>query len=67
MLMVLGLIPACDNCVHILLDDIEALQTNVSDLASTLESVSVGMTANNRLEAINNAAITLRVKETLQI
>ncbi|XP_061192514.1 laminin subunit alpha-like [Saccostrea echinata] len=51
---------ACDNCIHILLDDVEALQRNISGLSTTLESVSVGMTANNRLEEINQAAINLR-------
>ncbi|XP_022314761.2 laminin subunit alpha-like [Crassostrea virginica] len=51
---------ACDSCVHILLDDVEGLQRSTADLSSTLESVSVGMSANNRLEEINQSAINLR-------
>lgn len=51
---------ACDSCVHILLDDVEALQRSTTNLSTTLESVSVGMSANNRLEEINQAAINLR-------
>lgn len=50
---------ACDSCVHILLDDVEALQRSTTNLSITLESVSVGMSANNRLEEINQAAINL--------
>lgn len=55
-------VPACDSCVHILLDDVEALQRSTTNLSTTLESVSVGMSANNRLEEINKAAINLRVR-----
>lgn len=54
---------ACDSCVHILLDDVEALQRSTTNLSTTLESVSVGMSANNRLEEINQAAINLRVRQ----
>lgn len=54
---------ACDSCVHILLDDVEALQRSTTNLSITLESVSVGMSANNRLEEINQAAINLRVRQ----
>lgn len=59
----LFLLPACDSCVHILLDDVEALQRSTTNLSTTLESVSVGMSANNRLEEINQAAINLRVRQ----
>ena len=59
--MLMLLIAACDSCVHILLDDVEGLQRSTADLSSTLESVSVGMSANNRLEEINQSAINLRV------
>ncbi|KAK3091660.1 hypothetical protein FSP39_021617 [Pinctada imbricata] len=50
----------CDSCVHILLDDVEVLERNISRLSINLESVSIGVTAFKRLEDINNTVYELR-------
>ncbi|XP_021350179.1 laminin subunit alpha-like isoform X1 [Mizuhopecten yessoensis] len=45
----------CDNCVHILLDDLEFMDRNLTSLTGNLATVSVGVTALKRLEAINES------------
>lgn len=50
----------CDNCVHLLVDDVEILEYNVSSMKLELESVSVGVLAVRRLEKINSTVAELR-------
>ncbi|XP_060084833.1 laminin-like protein epi-1 [Ylistrum balloti] len=45
----------CDNCVHILLDDLEFMDRNLTSLTGNLATVSVGVTAMKRLQAINDS------------
>jgi laminin alpha 3/5 len=50
----------CDSCIHILLDEVEDLDSKVTVIMDDLDSVSVGVGAIRRLEAINNTAHNLR-------
>lgn len=52
---------ACDNCVHILLDDLDFLQRNMTGVGGNLESVSAGVTALRRLEDINSTVVEYKV------
>lgn len=51
----------CDNCVHILIDDVEALDSELGGLTANLAGVSAGVSAHNRLKRINESAIALGV------
>lgn len=53
-------ISECDNCVHLLVDDTEILERNVSVMIRDLNSISVGVLAMRRLERINNTVFQLR-------
>ena len=50
----------CDNCVHILIDDVEALNAEMSGLTANLEGVSAGVSAHNRLKKINETVFEYR-------
>jgi laminin alpha 3/5 len=50
----------CDNCVHLLVDDIELLQRNVTSMTRELHNISVGVLAMRRLDEINATVIELR-------
>ncbi|XP_063440155.1 laminin-like protein epi-1 isoform X2 [Mytilus trossulus] len=49
----------CDNCVHILIDDVEALDSELGGLTANLAGVSAGVSAHNRLKRINESVIAL--------
>lgn len=51
----------CDNCVHLLLDDIEELDSNVTIIRKDLNTISVGAWALVRLQKINETVYQLRV------
>lgn len=55
-------IAECDNCVHILIDDVEALNAEMSGLTANLEGVSAGVSAHNRLKKINETVFEYRVR-----
>lgn len=50
----------CDNCIHLLMDDIEFLDRNVTTMRRELDSISVGILAFQRLEKINRTVAELR-------
>ena len=50
----------CDNCVHLLVDDSEELERNLSSTIRELNSISVGVLAMRRLERINSTIAELR-------
>jgi len=58
--MCLSDLSECDNCVHLLVDDTEVLERNVSVMIRDLNSISVGVLAMRRLERINNTVNQLR-------
>ena len=51
----------CDYCIHLLLDDLDVLDRNVSTVRRQLADVSVGVAAFNRLAQYNNTVTELRV------
>ena len=50
----------CDSCVHLLVDDVELLEHNVTTMIERLEDVSVGVLAMRRLQRLNASVIELR-------
>lgn len=54
--------PECDNCIHLLLDDMEFIDVNVTNMIEELESVSVGQGAIRKLEEFNRTVHELRVR-----
>ena len=51
----------CDKCVHILLDDMDAMIGNTSGLIASVENIGLGRAAYNRLDVINRTAHDLAV------
>ena len=52
----------CDKCVHILLDDMDAMIGNTSGLLASVENIGLGRAAYNRLDVINKTAHDLAVR-----
>ena len=52
----------CDSCVHLLLDDVDMLDQNITEVSEDLDSVSVGVGAMRRLDRIEEEVATLRVR-----
>jgi len=50
----------CDSCVHLLVDDVELLEHNVTSMIDSLENINVGVLAMRRLQRINTSVIELR-------
>ncbi|CAH1775060.1 unnamed protein product, partial [Owenia fusiformis] len=50
----------CDTCTHLLLDEIEILDYNLTYVIKDLENVAVGVAAYKRLNAINRTVTELR-------
>ncbi|KAK7100839.1 laminin subunit alpha-like isoform X2 [Littorina saxatilis] len=50
----------CDYCIHLLLDDLDVLDRNVTTVRRQLADVSVGVAAFNRLAQYNNTLIELQ-------
>ena len=51
----------CDNCIHILLDDLEFLDLDIIRSIRNLQNISVGIFALERLNNISNTVEQLRV------
>ena len=56
-----NLLSECDQCVTLLLDDIEAMYFDAGDMIDDLTSISVGVTAIRRLKKINDTVTELQV------
>ncbi|XP_077991288.1 laminin subunit alpha-5-like [Glandiceps talaboti] len=52
----------CDDCVNILLDEVEILNHNISEVGDNLHDISVGVGALKRLEQINETAYELKAQ-----
>jgi len=50
----------CDSCVHLLVDDVELLEHNISTMVRSLENVNVGVLAMRRLDRINVSVTEIR-------
>ena len=46
----------CDSCVHLLVDDVELLERNLSSMVRRLDNINVGVLALRRLHHINITA-----------
>lgn len=52
----------CDSCIHLLIDDIEILDRNVTSMREELENVTMGVQAFKKLESVNISIIELQPK-----
>ena len=50
----------CDSCVHLLVDDVELLEHNITTMVRSLENINVGVLAMRRLQRINVTVIEQR-------
>ena len=50
----------CDSCVHLLVDDVELLEHNITTMVQSLENINVGVLAMRRLNRINVTVIELQ-------
>jgi len=50
----------CDSCVHLLVDDVESLELNLTTMVHRLENINVGVLALRRLQRINVSVVDLR-------
>ena len=55
------LLSECDSCVHLLLDEVEHLDINITEIKKDLKYLSVGVNAIKRLESANRTVYELRV------
>lgn len=51
----------CDGCIHLLLDEIDFMEYNLTAMIYELDSVSVGVNTLKRLNKINSTVYELRV------
>ena len=58
---VLAYLTECDTCTHNLLDDMDYLDMNISDVQDGLQTVSIGVFAMRRLDNVNKTVIELQV------
>jgi len=50
----------CDSCVHLLVDDVELLEHNLTSMVRSLDNINVGVLAMRRLQRINVSVTDLR-------
>lgn len=50
----------CDSCVHLLVDDTEVLEHNITTMIRSLDNINVGVLAMRRLHRINVSVTELR-------
>ena len=51
----------CDECTHYLMDDIDYLDGNITEVQSGLTTVSIGVEAMKRLDRANQTVFDLQV------
>ena len=51
----------CDECTHYLIDDIEYLDSNITEVQTGLTTVSIGVEAMKRLDRANVTVFDLQV------
>lgn len=57
----------CDTCIDNLLDDLEALDSEMYGVADGLQTVSIGIAAMRRLESANTSVFTFQVSVILKL
>ena len=55
----------CDTCIDNLLDDIEGQDDEMSGVQESLQTVSIGLAAQRRLESVNTTIIDFGVKSLI--
>ncbi|KAL3869382.1 hypothetical protein ACJMK2_042067 [Sinanodonta woodiana] len=50
----------CDNCIHVLLDDMDYLDRNITIIQRSLKMVSIGVSAMRKIDQINQTSLELR-------
>ncbi|XP_071477998.1 LOW QUALITY PROTEIN: laminin subunit alpha-5-like, partial [Diadema antillarum] len=51
----------CDECVHLLLDDVERMSNDLNEAAKNMTDIAVGQEALRRLNALNESIMALQV------